>query len=516
MKKITSKSLLVALPIAITLYLLSRISNLTTIPVFADEAIYIRWSQIIKNVETLRFIPLTDGKQPLFMWLTVPFFKLSSDPLFAARLLSVFSGLGNLLAIYFTSNLLVNYHRQLSIKSLLLIILRQPSFLSVITLILYISTPFSFFFDRLATSDNLLSFWGILILFLTILTSKYLRLDLLLILGTILGLSWITKSPTIFFIALLLISELILLRQKRHIFFFIVPITIGYVIYNLLRLGPQFQQLSLRNLDYIHPLSEIIRHPLDPLKPHLIATAKLYLAYLSFPLIFISTTGFIISHRRIKNIISPSLLLVILSWWLLPLFVNCSIARVFTGRYILFTLPPLFIILSLGIYLFYLQARTYFSSRLPIIVVTILLLMTNLYYISRLSFFPYQSLIPTTERGYLVDWTSGWGIRQVANYLKQRSLHANVIVGTEGYFGTLPDGLQIYTDSLPQLTVFGVGLGYKQIPPKLIDARQHGDEVYLLGNKSRFTLLSDEYNHLDIISSFSKPDSDQLVLYRLK
>ena len=84
----------------IFLYLVSRCINLTSLPVFADEAIYIRWSQVIKAVETLRFIPLTDGKQPLFMWLTIPFFKIVSDPLVAGRAVSVLAGLGSLVILY--------------------------------------------------------------------------------------------------------------------------------------------------------------------------------------------------------------------------------------------------------------------------------------------------------------------------------------------------------------------------------------------------------------------------------
>ena len=53
----------------VIIFFVTRLVNLTSIPVFGDEAIYLRWSQVIKNVETLRFIPLNDGKQPLFMWL---------------------------------------------------------------------------------------------------------------------------------------------------------------------------------------------------------------------------------------------------------------------------------------------------------------------------------------------------------------------------------------------------------------------------------------------------------------
>ena len=53
------------LGIILVFYFLSRLINLNSLPVFGDEAIYVRWAQIIKSVDTLRFIPLTDGKQPL-------------------------------------------------------------------------------------------------------------------------------------------------------------------------------------------------------------------------------------------------------------------------------------------------------------------------------------------------------------------------------------------------------------------------------------------------------------------
>jgi len=76
------------------LYFLTRLINLDTIPVFADEAIYIRWAQIMKNEPTLRFLPLSDGKQPLFMWLIIPFLKFVSDPVIAGRLTSVAAGFG--------------------------------------------------------------------------------------------------------------------------------------------------------------------------------------------------------------------------------------------------------------------------------------------------------------------------------------------------------------------------------------------------------------------------------------
>ena len=52
--------------------------------------------------------------------------------------------------------------------------------------------------------------------------------------------------------------------------------TLAFIIYNILRLGPQFRMIALRNQDYVWSISEILKHPLDPLKPHLLNTLSLY------------------------------------------------------------------------------------------------------------------------------------------------------------------------------------------------------------------------------------------------
>src|SRR3990167_7850508 len=77
-----------------------RLYNLNYLPIFGDEAIYIRWAQVMRAEATLRFLPLSDGKQPLFMWVVIPFLKLISDPLVAGRIVSVLSGLGSLIGVF--------------------------------------------------------------------------------------------------------------------------------------------------------------------------------------------------------------------------------------------------------------------------------------------------------------------------------------------------------------------------------------------------------------------------------
>ncbi|MGB9637474.1 MAG: ArnT family glycosyltransferase, partial [Microgenomates group bacterium] len=170
----------------VVLYFLSRLINLTIIPVFADEAIYIRWAQVMRAVASLRFLPLSDGKQPLFMWLIIPFLKIFSDPLVAGRMVSVLAGFGSMIGV-----------------GVLCYLLFGKKEVSLFAMILYLISPFTFFFDRLALSDGLLSFLGIWIMVGAVALVREKRLDLAMITGILLGLALITKSPALFFALLL-------------------------------------------------------------------------------------------------------------------------------------------------------------------------------------------------------------------------------------------------------------------------------------------------------------------------
>lgn len=501
-------------------FFVTRLQNLNSIPVFGDEAIYVRWSQIIRNVETLRFVPVTDGKQPFFMWILAGILKFFIDPLWAGRFVSILSGFGILVCIFLISCTVANFFSDE--KNPLMFVgesIKNNFKIGFISIVLYIFLPFFFFFDRMAIPDNMLSFFGVLSLFFSLLLAKFRRLDLSMILGICLGLAWLTKSPAVYFIVLSFVTFVFLnlryLRSKvynlRSVLFPLFSALISYVIYNILRLGPQFHMIALRNKDYIWPISEILKHPLDPLKPHISDIITIYSQYISLPIIFLVLVGLIFIifvNRKIINIKYCVLYTVLISWWFLPLITNAAVAKVFTARYILFTLPPLIILFGLVI------GRLIELNKKIIFIIPFVLVL-NTVWIFNISIRPFYMKLPSTEMGYIQDWTSGWGIKQVSDFLKSRSKIANVIVGTEGYFGTLPDGLQIYTDGIKHLTVFGVGLGFNKIPEKLIDAKNHGDEVYMLINKSRLNLLQEEFNKLSVVSSYEKPNNDKLLLLKL-
>ena len=168
------------------LAILLRTYNIFSIPIFADEAIYIRWAQVMRAVSSLRFLPLDDGKQPLFMWLMIPFLKVIGDPLLAGRTLSMLAGLGTLTGIFLVTLRLFKNKKT-----------------AILAALIYAVSPFTVFFDRMALVDSLLMCFGVWSLYFGILTAQELRLDWAMLAGFALGFAYLTKSPGVFFLLLL-------------------------------------------------------------------------------------------------------------------------------------------------------------------------------------------------------------------------------------------------------------------------------------------------------------------------
>ena len=131
------------------IYFFTRFQHLTSIPVFGDEAIYIRWSQIIKSVETLRFIPVTDGKQPLFMWVLAGALKFFDDPLVAGRTISIFAGFGTMISLFFASVFIANFSsKSLNIKTFLADSIQKNHGLGLLSAFIYALLPFALDFIK--------------------------------------------------------------------------------------------------------------------------------------------------------------------------------------------------------------------------------------------------------------------------------------------------------------------------------------------------------------------------------
>ncbi|OGE43694.1 hypothetical protein A3B45_03330 [Candidatus Daviesbacteria bacterium RIFCSPLOWO2_01_FULL_39_12] len=487
----------------IVLYFLLRVPNLTLQPIFADEAIYIRWAQVMRAESTLRFLPLFDGKTPLFMWSMMPVLKFIEDPLFAGRFLSVVSGFMSLVGV---------------------IVLGWKVFGKKVALwagFLYVITPYIVFFDRMALVDSMLAAFTVWAIYFAIWLSQTVRLDLSMILGFILGGGILTKTPGMINLLLVPVSFLAFRdggarfakRENRGhklvklMIFWAVAIGIALVAYNLLRLGPNFHQLSARNADYVFSPLELIGRPLDPFIPHLRDISDWFPKLLSWPVLLIGGIGVIrvIGERN-------RLGLVVLLWGLIPLLLEMAFLRPFTARYLLASIPPFLVIAGYGIEKIS-SIKYQVSSKIVKMVVLVILLIPALNFNYLLLTDPQKAPLPRAERiGYFEEWTAGYGFKEIAEYLVERKKQTNVVVGTEGYFGTLPDGLQIYLDKAG-IPIIG---SHATISAQLREALKD-NEVYFVANRSR---LMEHQSGLELIMEFPKVKSldgqqDAIQLFRI-
>jgi len=471
---------------------LVRIINLTILPVFADEAIYIRWAQIMANEPTLRFLPLSDGKQPLFMWIVMVLVGIADDPLVIGRMVSVAAGLVSLGGVFVLSYLLF-----------------RSKCVSLVSSLLWAISPFSVFFDRMALVDGLVASLAVWIVIFAVLTVKYARLDMAMITGFLLGLAFLTKSPALFFLLLipsaLLFAKLPEGREKRLVhsiklgLYVVVIWVIGFGMQNILRLGPNYHLIAQRNVDYVYPISHIISSSLDPFLPHFHRHLEwLWMMGPGFVLVFIFVGGV----GNLKKNWREVLLLVLWSVGLVS--ASAMYAKVFTARYIFYTIPFYFILAASSFGLK--KIRKYLYVVLFLFVVNAVwfdyLLLTN----------PEKAYLPRSERsGYLEEWTAGTGIAWVADYIKEEARNnpdRHIVVGTEGFFGTLPDGLQMYLEGVRNVTVIGVGLAIKDVHSSLVESYNSGNSTYLVVNSSRLDNVTPEQMGLEIVYSVKKAIRD--------
>ena len=120
--------------------------------------------------------------------------------------------------------------------------------------------------------------------------------------------------------------------------------------------------------------------------------------------------------------------LVILVWALGPLIIQMLLLQTFTARYLLFSIPPL--ILLGGWFLDYLvkeiipkSVKSGIINKLATPLILFIILSPTLYFNILLLKDPLKAPLPREERrGYLEDWTAGYGLKEIAQFLSQKAI----------------------------------------------------------------------------------------------
>lgn len=443
--------------LAVFLYFLFRLLLLNNLPIFTDEAIYVRWAQIALHDPTWRLISLTDGKQPLFIWFAVLFMKFIEDPLIAARLVSVGAGFFTMIGLF--------------LLSLELFKNRKIAYLSSF---LYIFFPFAQVYDRMALMDGMLGAFSVWALFLSVLLMRKLSLGKAYTLGFLIGGAVLTKSSGAFsayLIPLTLLIHKFEKPQSKNLNFLIrwvALILFAYVLsqglYTVLRLSPFFQIISEKNLIFVYSFKEWINNPFISFQGNLKGLLEWIFVYLTPSYLILLFLAF-----WSKNFFREKLMLFF--YFLVPFLVLCFFGRVIFPRFIYFMALSLIPIAAYG--LNFLLSKTnlikdyslYFQIGLLFLVFSYPAKVSLDFVLN-----PTIAKIPQADiNQYINGWPAGWGIKRSTEFFKNISKNNEIFVATQGTFGLLPHGLEIYLQKYPNVHIKGYWPIDDYLPEEVLD-----------------------------------------------
>jgi len=433
-KKTFSRKDILIIILIVGLFFLTRLINLDQFPIFSDEGIYIRWAKVAWHDASWRFISLTDGKQPLQTWGTIPFLKFFPDnALLAGRLFAVTTGFVALIGTF----------------SILFFLFGKTS--ALIGSFLYIITPFFLFFDRISLVDSGVNAGFIWILFLTIVLAKNRKLETALILGFVGGFFLLAKSSVQIFLMLGVFAPLLFFQRDwkkvlknvlNYYLLFGLSLIIALIIYNVQRLSPFFQFVGKKNLGFVMGFDEFLKTPFKVFFDN-VGLTPLYIWWESgfiMPILSIIGLGFLAK----KDIKMASYLFL---WFVLPLTAVIFFTKVLFPRYMIFFSS---LLLILATYLL-----TNVSKRVKMILLFLIILAVA--YFDYTIIFDYKNIpFPAVDRGqYIEGWPAGWGIKETMEFAREKSKEKPVVILAEGNFGMAYDVLDVFLKRDDKITLKG-------------------------------------------------------------
>ena len=443
------------------LYFILRLYHLESLPIFTDEVIYLRWAQIAKNDAAWRFISLTDGKQPSFIWLTIVSMRLVSDPLIAGRIVSVGAGFLSMIGLFFLGKELF-----------------KNKWVGVVSVGLYVIFPMALVYDRMALYDTLVAMFCIWGLYVEILLVRYIRLDIALILGFVLGGGMLTKTSAFFTAAFLPFTLLLFDWQAKEKIrrlviwgvYVMLAVGIGYFFYSILRLSPYFYIIDQKNHEFVLPLSEWIKNPFIYFSGNMPAFLAWIVSYLTIPLTFVLLIGIYFGRKYAKEI------LFILLCFIIPLSYLAFFGKIAYPRYLLFMATPLLTIIAFAI----IKIGQKIRNRMIFSALMIFIIAWPLYsdYLILANFS--NAPIPKGEIDqYVNGWPAGGGVKEAIDFFENEAKDKKIYVATQGTFGLMPYALELYLGGNRNIQTQGFWPLQDALPPEVI-ARSQNMPTYIL------------------------------------
>jgi len=460
------------------LFLVTRLANLRGFPIFYDEAVYIDFSQ--RAVKYGQFgASLKAGIPPLHSWSMIPFLKVFSDPLLAARMLSVFFA-----AVTLTGVVLIG--REFGG-------LRLGAWAGL----LWVISTYALLYERLGTQEAMLLSLMVFAVFFAVRAALTVKPLYLLGTGICIGLAmWTKLTAELLFLVIPFAYLLKGPREKamdsgrpllRWLFSVALSLVIGYGIFSLLRLSSSFGRLAVITSRHTKSLSEVLSHPLSGLVTHLRHILGSLWSLMTPPILILCGLGLLYgAFKKWK----PSYFCLV--WFVMFLLVEGFIVRAnSTYRYWAVLLPPLifggaYAVESLfSFFAAALRSARKRRRRTASIAGLIVLMAVCVVVLA----FPAVSNgvgavwrpERTVEKYDLARWSWGWGYGEVAGKMAREGRRKDAVIFTADTFSTL--AMTDYLSGKKGLSVETLTLGLKP-PKRLADVYRGGKEAYLVAECS--------------------------------
>lgn len=424
LKKIASYKTEIILSVsAVFIYFVIRLATIKSLPVFIDEATYAWWAELGKFDAYQRLVSLSDGKQPLFIWITTFAMRFNANPVAAGRLVSVFAGFLTMIGLFFLGKELF-----------------KDKFVGIISALIYAFLPFALVYNRLAIYESLVGMFFIWSIYFEVLIIKHRKLDLAFTLALVLGGGLLTKTTGIFNIIIIPFSLIFFHFQKKTIiknFLFwliliLFSLALSYLYYSVLFLSPDIFNIGYKNDVFSYKLADILTFGIIP---HVLLNIKTFsewiFSYTTLPFLLLVLLSFFNKKFWKENF-------YLVLCFLIPFLILAVFGKLIHPRYLFFVTLPLIILGAECIVFYYRNLNTRIYSG----IFSVILLLTFSFNDFKILYdFP-RSLIPKDDLfQYANGWSAGYGMREIVSFLQKELSNNPIYAVTDGNYGSPTGGL---------------------------------------------------------------------------
>lgn len=354
----------------VSIFLLSRLYHLMVMPPFLDELIYVRWLGQIKTVNDW-LIPLKEfGWEPLQIWIAALVNRIFIDPVLSLRLTSVFISGVSLILLY-----------KIAGKTAALF---------------YLLSPLVLLHDRIGLrGDNLVVLAALMVFY-------GLRRNAALWVGAGLAIGIFSKTTAAALPAVILISYLLLKRRPKPVDFAAGALVLVPLVFYFFS-GTLTAVIAKQNTFVGEAM----------IKNNLIQVGTWLGQYLTWPIILLLAAGILVSLKNKLLFVSA----------ITPLVLLIVSAKILFPRYLLPVVPFLIIYAAAG---FRWLRRTLPRPLKPLLI--IFLLSPVWFSFMILKDLPAAPLPEIDKWQYVTGWPSGYGVKEVIDYLHDNLYSAEEIL----------------------------------------------------------------------------------------